>query len=61
MYHFWFQKSSPDKTLTKKDFKSKKKMGYPLVKFGVDNFTIQGDTECDRHRVIVIALLLFNN
>ena len=23
-------------------------MGYPLVKFGADSFTIQGDTECDR-------------
>ena len=22
-------------------------MGYSLVKFGADNFTIQGDTECD--------------
>ena len=23
-------------------------MGYPLVKFGADSFTIQGDTGCDR-------------
>ena len=23
-------------------------MGYTLVKFGADSFTIQGDTECDR-------------
>ena len=23
-------------------------MGYPLVKFGEERFTLQGDTECDR-------------
>ena len=38
-------------------------MGYPLVKFGVDNFTTKVDTECDgrtdRHSVITITILVF--
>ena len=37
-------------------------MRYPLVRFGAGTFTIQGNTECDRHtdrhRMIAIALLV---